>query len=212
MRKILILMIAGAAVLLFSCATPPEQPEQPVDTKVPLPEQELAEAKSLKSMVDNFGLSEFAAQDYQEAENSLQEGEEAYGKDNAKAKTALDKAIASYRAVIDKAFPLKADRSKAEVDTIKANAEAIKAQVAVKEEYAAAKAKYDEAVAAKDAGDFEQAISLFEEAKALFQDVYQKTKQKKEDAEAEMKTSQDSLKDAEERAKAGDEEIQGGGQ
>lgn len=212
MRKILILMIAGAAVLLFSCATPPEQPEQPVDTKAPLPEKELAEAKSLKSMVDNFGLSEFAAQDYQKAESSFQEGEEAYGKDNAKAKTALDKAIASYRTVIDKAFPLRIDRSMSEVDAIKANAEAIKAQVAMKDDYAAAKAKYDEAVAAKEAGDFEQAISLFEEAKALFQDVYEQTRQKKEDTEAEMKSSQDSLKDAEERAKAGDEEIQGGGQ
>jgi tetratricopeptide (TPR) repeat protein len=212
MRKILILMIAGIAVLLFSCATPPEQPEPPVDTTVPLPEQELAEAKSLKSTVDNFGLSEFAAQEYREAENSFQEGQAAYGKDNAKAKSALDRAIVSYRGVIEKAFTLKVDRSKAEVDKIKANAEAIKAQVAVKEEYAAAKAKYDAAEAARAGGDFEQAISLFDEAKALFQNVYEQTRQKKEAAEAEMKSSQDSLKDAEERAKAGDEEIQGGGQ
>jgi tetratricopeptide (TPR) repeat protein len=215
MRKILVLVMAGLAVLLFSCASPPEQPEQPeqpVDTTVPLPEKELEEAKSLKSRVDKNGLSEFAAQDYQQAESSLQEGEEAYGKDNAKAKTALDKAIASYRSVISKAFPLKVDRSRAEVDTIKTNAEGLKAQVAMKSEYAAAKAKYDEAVAAKDAGEFEQAISLFAEAKTLFQDVYEKTKQKKEDAEAEIKSSQDSLKDAEERGRAGDEEIEGGGQ
>jgi len=212
MRKILILMIAGLALLLFSCASPPEQPEQPVDTTVALPEKELKEAKSLKTRVDNNGLSEFAAEDYQQAEKSLQEGEAAYGKDNAKAKTALDTAIASYRAVISKAFPLWADRSKAEVDAIKTNAEGIKAQVAMKEEYATAKAKYDEAVAAKEAGDFEQAITLFAEAKTLFQDVYAKTKQKKEDAEAEIKSSQDGLKDAEDRAKAGDEEIEGGGQ
>jgi tetratricopeptide (TPR) repeat protein len=218
MRKILILVMAGLALVLFSCASPPEQPEQPVqpkkpvDTRAPLPEQELAEAKSLKTRVDNNGLSEFALEEYRQAESSLQDGEEAYGKDNAKAKKALDAAIASYRTVINKAFPLKVDRSKAEVDAIKSNAEGIKAQVAMKREYATAKAKYDEAVAAKDAGDYEQAISLFAEAKTLFQDVYEKTVRKKEDAEAEMKSSQDGIKDAEERAKAGDEEMQGGGQ
>ena len=145
-------------------------------------------------------------------EKSFQEGEAAYGTDNAKAKAALDAAITSYRTVINKAFPLKVDRSKAEVDTIRTNAESIKAQVAMKREYAAAKAKYDEAVAAKEAGDFEQAISLFAEAKTLFQEVYEKTKEKKEAAEAEIKSSQDGIKDAEERAKAGDEEMQGGGQ
>jgi tetratricopeptide (TPR) repeat protein len=212
MRKITILLIAGLAVLLFSCASPPEQPEQPVDTSAPLPENELEEAKSLKSLVDNNDLSEFAMEDYQAAETSLEEGEEAYSKDNAKAKTALDAAIASYRTVIDKAFPLKADRLKAEVDTIRANAESIKAQVAMKSDYAAAKAKYDEALAAKDAGNFEQAISLFREAKTLFQDVYEKTLEKKRGAEDEIKSAQDGLKDAEERAKAGDEEMQGGGQ
>ena len=215
MRKIVILIMAGLAILLFSCASPPEQPEQPkkpVDTSVPLPEKEMEEAKSLKSRVDNNSLSEFASEDYQQAEKSFQEGEAAYGTDNAKAKAALDAAITSYRTVINKAFPLKVDRSKAEVDTIRTNAESIKAQVAMKREYAAAKAKYDEAVAAKEAGDFEQAISLFAEAKTLFQEVYEKTKEKKEAAEAEIKSSQDGIKDAEERAKAGDEEMQGGGQ
>jgi hypothetical protein len=215
MRKITILLLAGLAVLLFSCATPPEQPEepeQPVDTSAPLPEKELEEAKSLKSRVDNNDLSEFAMEDYQAAEKSLEEGEAAYGKDNAKAKTALDAAIAAYRTVIDKAFPLRVDRSKSEVDTIRANAEGIKAQVAMKSEYAAAKAKYDEAMAARDGGNFEEAISLFGEARTLFQDVYEKTLEKKRGAEDEIKSSQDGLKDAEERAKAGDEEMQGGGQ
>jgi hypothetical protein len=183
-----------------------------VDTTVPLPEKELAEAKSLKTTVDNNGLSEFAKEDYQQAESKLQEGEAAYGKDNAKAKTALDAAIASYRTVISKAFPLKTGSSQAEVDTIKSNAEAIKAPVAMKSEYAAAKAKYDEAVAAKDAGNYEQAISLFAEAKTLFQDVYDKTKVKKEAAEAEIKSAQDGFKDAEEQALAAEEEMQGGGE
>lgn len=218
MRKILILMIAGLAVLLFSCASPPEQPEQPeqpvqpADTRAPLPEKELEEAKSLKARVDKNGLSEFAFEEYQQAESSLQDGEEAYGKDNAKAKKALDAAVASYRTVISKAFPLKVDRSKAEVDAIRSSAESIKAQIAMKREYAAAKAKYDKAVAAGDAKDYEQAISLFAEAKTLFQDLYEQTMLKKEEAESEMKSSQDGIKDAEERAKAGDEEMQGGGQ
>jgi hypothetical protein len=219
MKKIVILLLAGLAVLLISCATAPEQPTeepeqtvQPVDTRAPLPEQELEEAKSLKTRVDNNGLAEFASEDYQLAEKSLQEGEAAYGKDNAAAKKALDAAITSYKTVISKAFPLKTSRSQSEVDTIKASAESIKAPVAMKADYAAAKAKYDQAVAAKDAGDFEQAISLFAEARPLFQDVYEKTKVKKEAAEAEIKSAQDGIKDAEEKAKAADEEIQGGGE
>jgi tetratricopeptide (TPR) repeat protein len=209
MKKIVIFLVAGLAVLLISCATPPEQP---VDTTAPLPEKELEEAKSLKTRVDNNGLSEFALEDYQQAEKSLQEGEAAYSKDNTKAKKALVTAIQSYTTVISKAFPLKTGRSQAEVDTIKANAESIKAPVAMKVEYEAAKAKYDEAVAAKDAGNFEQAISLFAEAKSLFQDVYEKTKAKKEAAEVEIESAQDGLKDAEEKAKAADEEILGGGE
>lgn len=216
MKKIVILLMTGLAVLLISCASPPEQPveepELPVDTTAPLPEKELEEAKSLKTRVDNNGLSEFALEDYQQAEKSLQEGEAAYTKDNTSAKKALDAAIQSYKAVISKAFPLKTGRSQAEVDTIKTNTEILKAPVAMKAEYAAAKARYDEAVAAKDAGNFEQAISLFAEAKSLFQDVYEKTKAKKEAAEAEIKSAQDGIKDAEEKAKAADEEIQSGGE
>jgi len=210
MKKIVILLLSGLVVLLISCATAPQQPEQPVDTTAPLPEKELEEAKSLKTRVDNNGLSEFALKDYQQAEKSLQEGEAAYSKDNSTARKALDAAIQSYRTVISKAFPLKTGRSQAEVDTIKASAESLKAPVAMKAQYAAAKAKYDEAVAAKDAGNFEQAISLFAEAKALFQDVYEKTKEKKEAAEAQIKSAQDGIKDAEDKAKAADEEIQGG--
>jgi tetratricopeptide (TPR) repeat protein len=216
MKKIVILLMAGLAVLLISCATPPEQPieepEPPVDTTAPLPEKELEEAKSLKTRVDNNGLSEFALEDYQQAEKSLQEGEAAYSKDNTAAKKALDAAIQSYKTVISKALPLKTGRSQAEVDTIKSNAESIKAPVAMKAEYTAAKAKYDEAVAAKDAGNFEPAISLFAEAKSLFQDVYEKTKEKKEAAEAELGSTQDGIKDAEEKARAADDEIQGGGE
>jgi tetratricopeptide (TPR) repeat protein len=212
MRTILILTLTVLAVVLISCATPPEQPDQPVDTSVPLPEEELEEAKSLKKRVDDNGLAEFAMDDYNSAEASLKEGEEAYGKDNAEAKSALDAAIASYRKVISEAYPAWSRRSRDEVEGIKTNAENIKAPVAMKSEYAAAKAKYDEAVAAMDAGDYEEAISLFTEAKSLFQDVYEKTLEKKAAAETDLKATQDGIKDAEERAKAGDEELQGGGQ
>ena len=173
-------------------------------------QKELAEAKSLKQQVDTYELSEFATEEYQLAEKSLQDGEAAYGTDNAAAKRALDAAIQSYNTVMAKAFPLKVDRSQSEVDTLKSSAEDLKAQVALKAEYGAAKAKYDEAVAAKDAGNYEQAVSLFAEAKTAFQDVVAKTEQKKKKAEEALKTSQDGLKDAEEKAKAADEEMKGG--
>jgi hypothetical protein len=220
-RRILVLLLVAAVVLLASCATKPapEQPAQPaqpaVQPKPPvatvaLPEKEYAEAKSLKARVDQNGLGEFVPEDYKQAEARLQEGEAAYNKDNAKAKASLDQAIAAYNTVISKGFPLKTDKSRKDVEVVKANADGLKAPVAMKDDYAAALAKYNDALAAQKAGDYEKAIGLFAEAKPMFEQVVAKTQEKKATAEAALQAAQNSQADSEQKAKDADAQIKSG--
>ena len=97
MKNLAVLFII--LLILGACASTPE-----TDTTVPAPEQELAEAKSLKSRVDKFGLGDYAAQAYAQAEQDLKDGEAAYNKDNTKAKASLDAAITGYNTVLSEGF------------------------------------------------------------------------------------------------------------
>jgi len=215
-RRILMLLLVAALVSLASCATKPvveepvkEQPKPP-ETKVALPEKELAEAKSLKARVDQNGLAEYAPDDYKKAEASFQEGQGAYNKDNAKAKASLDQAIAAYNTVLSKGFPLKTDKYRKEAEAVKAKADGIKAAVAVKTEYAAALAKYDEALAAQKAGQYEKAIGLFPEAGKMFDSAFVLAQQKKTAAEAALQTAQDSQASSELKAKEAEAQLKSG--
>lgn len=216
-RRILVLLMAAALVLLASCATKPpvEEPVKPVEEPKPapkpgLPEKEYAEAKSLKARVDQNGLAEYVPDDYKKAEASLQEAEGTYNKDNAKAKASLDQAIAAYNAVISKGFPLKTEKSRRDADALRAKADGLKAQVAAKAEYAAALAKYDEAVAAQKAGQHEKAIGSFAEAGKMFEGVYVLTQQKMAAAEAALLAAQNSQAAAEQKAQEADAQIKAG--
>jgi tetratricopeptide (TPR) repeat protein len=220
-RRILVLLLVAAIVLLASCATKPapEQPAQPAQPKpepkqtvatVALPEKEYAEAKSLKARVDQNGLGEFVPEEYKQAEAKLQEAEGTYNKDNAKAKASLDQAVAAYNTVISKGFPLKTDKSRKDVEAVKANADNLKAPVAMKSEYAAALARYNQALAAQKAGDYERAIDLFGQAKIMFDQVAVKTQEKKATAEAALQAAQNSQADSEQKGNDADAQLKSG--
>jgi tetratricopeptide (TPR) repeat protein len=218
MKKTLVVLAVAVALVAASCATAPkaEEPvEKPVEKPAPqpkstvaVPESEYAQAKELKTKIDRYGLGDFAPEEYRQAEAKLAEAEQAYQKDNAAAKKALDEAIRGYNAVMTKGFPLLAEQEQKQAESARARADSIKAQRAMPDAYAKAKAKYDEAVAARQGGDFEKAVAAFNEAERLFQDVHMQAKAKKDRAEQAMRSTQEGLQDAEQRARSGDAEIQ----
>ena len=213
----MILGLVSLAGLLLSCTTPPPAapaPPQPpaVEKKVPpLPEAEYVRAKELKGKVEKYQLGALVPEAFQSAEKSFQEGEAAYKQDNEKAKSSLDQAIAAYRQVIEKGFPLLADRKKAETEAVKDQADSIKANVAVKEDYDKAKALYDQALQERKAGAFEKALELLAQAKDLFADAYAKAKAKKDRAEESLRASQEGLKQVEAQAAEAEKELQQAG-
>src|SRR5512135_1265522 len=108
-RLVPLAVLAGALVLVVSCAsTPPQKPAEPAPEQpkeqpkeqpqaaVPAPDAELAQAKELKQKVDDWGLGDYDPQEYDAANKALQAGEDAYGKDNAASKKSLDSAITGY--------------------------------------------------------------------------------------------------------------------
>jgi hypothetical protein len=175
-RAIPIALALTAFLLVVSCASTPPQPP------APLPEAELAQAKQLKEKADRYSLGPLAQAEYTAAEADLKAGEAAYGTDNAASKVSLDKAIAGYQSVLDKAGPLYLGTIHDRAAAARKSADDLKASVAVKDDYAKALAVYDRAVAAKTAGDLEAATKDFEDARVQFEAVAKVAKEKRDKA------------------------------
>lgn len=174
---IVVLTIAFAA----ACASAP--PQKPA---IEAPETELAQAKDLKQKVDAYGLGAYAPDEYAAAVKDLQAGEEAYGKDNAAAKTSLDSAISGFNAVYDKGGPLYIGKLKSTSDASKKKADDLKASVAVKDDYAKAKEVYDRAVKEGEAKDLENGGKDFQQASTMFDAVAAQAQEKKDNASKAM--------------------------
>jgi len=206
MRKALLIVLATAALLMVaSCkSTPPE-------VAAPLPETELAKAKELKAKADLYNLGPLAQAEYNAAESDLKAGEAAYGKDNAASKASLDKAIAGYQAVIDKAGPLYLGTLNDKAAAAKKTADDLKASVAVKDDYAKAQAVYDRALKEKAAGDLAAATKDFEEARKLFEAVAKVAAQKRDLALAAGAEAAKAQADAEAAAAAAQKALESEG-
>jgi len=206
MRKALLIVLATAALLMVaSCkSTPPE-------VAAPLPETELAKAKELKAKADLYNLGPLAQAEYNAAESDLKAGEAAYGKDNAASKASLDKAIAGYQAVIDKAGPLYLGTLNDKAAAAKKTADDLKASVAVKDDYAKAQAVYDRALKEKAAGDLAAATKDFEEARKLFEAVAKVAAGKRDKALAASAEAAKAQADAEAAAAAAQKALESEG-
>lgn len=206
MRKALLIVLATAALLMVaSCkSTPPE-------VAAPLPETELAKAKELKAKADLYNLGPLAQAEYNAAESDLKAGEAAYGKDNAASKASLDKAIAGYQAVIDKAGPLYLGTLNDKAAAAKKTADDLKASVAVKDDYAKAQAVYDRALKEKAAGDLAAATKDFEEARKLFEAVAKVAAEKRDLALAASAEAAKAQTDAEAAAAAAQKALESEG-
>jgi len=203
---VVLLALVAAAALLVSCKTAPEpEPVEPVAEpvaapEVPKPEQEYQTAKELRATVTEFGLDSYEADAFKKAEASFKDGEAAYGKDNAKSKTAFQQAIAGYQKVLDGGFPaLTAERKKA-AEAAKAEADGVKAGVAVKADYNAAQTLYNQAGTAEKAKDYPKALDLYEQSRAKFAAAAQSARQLKAQAESSIKEVKEELATAEQQA------------
>lgn len=186
----------AALVLAVSCATtPPQKPaEQPAEQpaaqpeapKAALPEAELAKAIELQQKADQYGLGDYAPDEYAAAVKNLAAGQEAYGEDNKASKKSLDQAIGGFTTVIDKGGALYLGKLQDQAASSKKAADKLKAEVAVKDDYASAAAVYTRAIKEKGAKDIDSAAADFTQAADLFDAVAEKAKQKKTAADAAM--------------------------
>jgi hypothetical protein len=201
-KKFLIFgLLLFGLIFVVSCATAPKK--EPVPAKgevVPPPESEYGQAKELRSRIEKWGLDRYAAEEFSAAEGRFNEGESAYNKDNAKAKTAFKDAIKGYQAVIDKGFPAYLDEKIAEVESLKKSAEEIKAPVALKNDYNGAKAVYAEALNKKKKEQYEEASDLLDRAQTQFQSVYDVTLAKKYRAEKNIDEANEGINELESAA------------
>lgn len=216
MKRLLPLAVmAGALFLVMSCAsTPPQKPAEPApeqpkeqpkeqppaQPQAAAPDAELAQAKDLKQKVDDWGLGDYAPDDYAAANKDLQAGEDSYGKDNAASKKSLDSAITGYNAVIAKGGPQYLAKGQSDAETSKKAADDLKASVAVKDDYAKAEETYQRAVKEKNALDIDAAAKDFSAARDEFDAVAKTAQQKKDAALQAMQSAQEEQSASQQKA------------
>jgi tetratricopeptide (TPR) repeat protein len=192
-RSLLFTLFALLVLFLIGCPSTPT-------VKVDLPKQEYDSAKNLKTKITKHGFDAYAPDDYSAAQAKFTEGETAYDKDNAVAKTALDEAIVGYKKVVRAGIIAKMKDRQTDIDGSVQMADDIKANVATPDEYNKAKAAYDKAIAAANEDDWDTAVTSFDEAKTLYEDAYNKSKEKKDKAAEAMDESKKSIEDIETKA------------
>ena len=197
-RLVPLAAMIGAISLVMSCASTPPQKPTPTPTPTPTAEQpqaaapdaELAQAKDLKQKVDALGLGDYDPQDYTAANKDFQDGQDAYGKDNAASKKSLDSAIKGYNAVLDTGGGQYLAKRQSDAEASKKAADDLKASVAVKDDYAAANDLYKKALEEKTAKDIENAGKDFASAKDGFDAVAKTAQEKKDAAQQAMQDAQ----------------------
>jgi hypothetical protein len=212
---VLTLVVLAGVLLAVSCATKPEPveptPEEPVAVAAPKPEAEYAAAKGLRETVTKFGLDRYDPDTFKKAEASFLEGEQAYGKDNDKAKAAFKKASAGYQKVIDAGFPSLVKERRQKAEDAKDEADDLKSSVAVKADYAAALKLYQQARDAEKAKDYAKCVPLYDQAAEQFTSVAAVARQKKARAEDALLEVEEGLKEAKQVAEEAEQVREEGG-
>lgn len=204
------LSLLAVVALVVSCASAPaKQPEPEQTTPQPTPQEkpataapdaELKQAQDLRQKVDAYNLGTFDAEDYDAGVKALQAGQDAYGKDNDAARTSLQSAIASFKAVLSKGGAVYLDQEQQKADDSKKAADDLKASVAVKDKYAEASDVYQRALKEKDAEDIDNASKDFGQARDMFDAVAATAQEKKTSAEQALSDAQQGMSDSEQKA------------
>jgi chromosome segregation ATPase len=196
------LWVFAGAVLLASCASAPKpvpqapapEPQASAPTpQVAAPTAELQQAKALKAQIDKYGLNSQVPDEYQKGVTALTAGENAIGTDNATAKTRLDEAIASFKAVEQAGFPKVVQGREQQVAQAKSEARAAKADVAVPDTYNQAVSYEKQAADKKSSGAYADAYDLLGKALDQYGKATEMAKQQRAAAEAALKDANDQI-------------------
>lgn len=219
MRRIALYSLGVVSLAMFvSCASaPPEQPQpettqpettQPQAAAIPAPDAERTQANNLRQTIDQYSLSDYDAADYASGVQSLDDGEKAYGGDNASAKQSFEAAISSFDAVLAAGWPQRISSVQSQTESSKKTADDLKASVAVADEYSKANAVYQRALQEKAAGDMEKASTDFEQAGPMFDAVAATAKQKRDAALQSLQAARQDMGTSEQKAADADKTLQ----
>lgn len=202
-----ILAALFASLLLFSCATAPEEKpaEEPAEEKpapeeereaeeeVPAPDAARSEARSLQKYITDNDLSQYAEASFEKAEQSHEEAEEAYGTDNAASKKGFEEAIGLYREVLQKSVEALRDDYKSRVSSLRQEAEQLRTEKALPQEHEAAMNLLDQTENAYEEGNYRKAHELSLQALDQLELTVNRARKKRQNALEALKESQSSI-------------------
>jgi hypothetical protein len=180
-----LLVAVAACSLIVSCASAPK-PEQaappppakpaaaaptapaPAKAEVQAPDALRDEAAALRKEAFDLGLKELLPPDYAEAEGAFQDGTAKYGRDNEAARAAFEKAVASFRALIDKGLPLLSGIEGKKAADLREAAVRGGAEGAFAQLFAASDGGLAEAKGKEGSGDYRGAIASYRLASSRF--------------------------------------------
>ncbi len=186
----LVLSIIALAVVV-SCAsapepapepTPPPVATAPAPPAVPRPDAEQARARELRDVVLEYELSQFASQEFQEAEALFAAGEAAIGRDNDAARLSYEQAIARYTTVIERGVTSVVTRKRSEVQQARQQADSIRSRVTQQQTYDRAVAEAETAEAHLTGERFLEAVASFDQARDGFLSAYRSANELRERA------------------------------
>ena len=163
-----------------------------------------ANAKRLRSTIDERGFAGYDAGNLKLADERLAESDALFAANPAGALDALDEAILRYNLVIQKGWQFYAAERKAPADNAKQKSEDIKAQVAVKDKYSEALAVYNNASALLAGGNYSEAGDEFERSAKIFEEAYAQAVVKRDAALEAMAAAEAKASESEAKAIAGD--------
>ena len=210
MRRISIAaLLVLATLLIFSCATAPEEaPEEkeaePTEKAVeepeaPAPDAKRDEAKNLKRLVEKYEFQEYAEDEYATAEDAYASAENAYGSDNETAASEYEKAVQGYNEVIRLGVTSLYDRWQTEAKATVEEAEEIKTSRAVPEKYRNAEKKLEEARTAYENENYKQSSTLYWEGIETLRDAIEEAEEKRERAMESLEKTEATIQETEKR-------------
>jgi tetratricopeptide (TPR) repeat protein len=207
-----------ATLLIFSCATAPEEaPEEKEaeptekaveEPEVPAPDAKRDEAENLKRLVEKYEFQEYAEDEYSSAEEAYTAAEDAYGSDNETAASKYEEAIESYNEVIRLGVTALYDQWQAEAKTTVEKAEEIKTSRAVPEKYKKAEKKLEEARAAYKNENFKESSTLYWEGIEILWDAIEEAEVKRERAMKALEQTETTIQETEKRLQEMEQDME----
>jgi hypothetical protein len=174
---------------------------------------EVISAYRLGEEIRERGFGDYAPEDYQMAQTSIDSAVAAYDSgDTETAETMATEALVRYTLVMDEGWRGHTGSLKLLAETERRNALDAKANVAVKKDFDDADGRYTRGTAAYNAGDYAASADYFSQSIPLFSNSVQIAQQKRAVAEDAIQTAETRISQSEETAREAETVLQGGAQ